>query len=315
MNIYRLSDRVNSWAAYELTDEFKLTPQEYRKYPIMTSRVNPQNKSQLQIRLLAGPAGGAIILLDDAAKMETWVQVQSAIISNVMETGVDLIKSVPEHCRKQGKFDSAALQEQTAGILFRVLHGLLKHFSHSGFDLMVPIAFTGPVKELGASKPFAAAAEKLGIPGDGIFTSKEIMPFDLDVQHLLWVMMPLAAQIENGQSGLMMKTSGKLNDLNMVKVGEALVQNLLSLQFDPMVYRIIMYVLLKQIEDSQNLTAGFNKFMDHLDQMSPVAEDDDVQAVFEIALNLFTLLDVNITKQMILEMDVEKLNQQFGKNW
>ena len=54
--------------------------------------------------------------------------------------------------------------------------------------------------------------------------------------------------------------------------------------------------------------------MAHLDQLAPVAEDDDVHAVFEIALNLFTLLDVNITKQMILEMDVEKLNQQFGKD-
>ena len=55
--------------------------------------------------------------------------------------------------------------------------------------------------------------------------------------------------------------------------------------------------------------------MAHLDQLSPVAEDDDVHAIFEMALNLFTLLDVNINKQMILEMDIEKLNQQFGKNW
>ena len=314
MNIYRINERVNSWTAYDLADEFKLTPQEYRKHPIMTSQVNPQNKSQLQIRLLTGPAGGAIILLDDAAKMDTWVQVQSAIISNVLETGTDLIKSLPEYCREQGKTDSASLQEQTAGILFRILHGLLKHFSPSGFNLMVPIAFTTPVKALGASEPFAAAAKQLGIPGDGIFTSKEMMPFDMDVQHLLWVMMPLAAQIDNGQSGLVMKTSGKLNDFNMAKVGEALVQNLLTLQFDPMVYRIIIYILFKLIADSQNLTAGFNKFMAHLDQMAPVAEDEDVHAVFEIALNLFTLLDVNITKQMILEMDVEKLNQQFGKD-
>lgn len=61
MNIYRLNERVNSWVDYDLTNEFKLTLQEYRKHPIMTSQVNPQNKSQLQIRLLASPAGGAII--------------------------------------------------------------------------------------------------------------------------------------------------------------------------------------------------------------------------------------------------------------